>query len=355
MDKKKLISLFFVFGLTSKLAFASLDESGLEISAAADIVGEMGFQDSGVQDRFYVRSAELLLYGPTDYLFQARLSLGAHPYQGEMNFGLHEAFVSSSRLIPRTRFQLGQFFLGVGRLNTLHQHDWPFISTPIVQKNFFDGEGILDTGLQASVLMPTPFYLDLTFGITNGWRITHSHGDMGAKPKVPTHYLRAEFFKDWESGGLKYALNYLGRRDAESTWLFMSGLDVVAKWRQSRILKWMIQSEVWSRTQKPKNEMASTEIGSYIFAQYALNQNYFVGLRFDAFTNLDLQNASAEKLTNWQFEASPQVLYELSEFSRFRVAYAFENRFEEGKNTEYGHRLECQIVFILGAHPAHEF
>ena len=258
MVKNKLIFLFLVFGLASKHVFASLDESGLEISAAADIVGEMGFQDSARQDRFYVRSAEVLLYGPTDYLFQARLSLGAHPYQGEMNFGLHEAFVSSSRLIPRTRFQLGQFFLGVGRLNAIHQHDWPLISTPIVQENFFDGEGILDTGVQASVLMPTAFYWDVTLGVTNGWRITHSHGDLGAKPKIPTHYLRMEFFNDWESGGIKYALNYLGRRDAEATWLWMSGLDVVAKWRQSRLLKWLIQSEVWSKTEKPKNERAAT-------------------------------------------------------------------------------------------------
>ena len=50
MVKNKLIFLFLVFGLASKHVFASLDESGLEIAAGADIVGEMGFQDSARQD-----------------------------------------------------------------------------------------------------------------------------------------------------------------------------------------------------------------------------------------------------------------------------------------------------------------
>jgi hypothetical protein len=318
-------------------------------------VGEFGTQDSSANDRFFVRSAELLLYGPTDHLFQATLSLGAHPYQGEMNFGLHEAFISSSKLIPRTRFQLGQFFLGVGRLNSLHQHDWPFISTPIIQKKFFDGEGILDTGIQSSVLLPTPFYWDLTVGITNGWRLTHSHGDLGSKPKIPTHYVRSEFFKDWESGGLKYALNYLGRRDAQSNWIILSGLDLVAKWRKSKVLNWLVESEFWSRTKMPKNEKSSTELGSYLFLQKAVSQSLFFGLRLDGYRDLDLRSASEKFISNWQFEVSPQLLWALSEFSRFRVGYALENRIEKNQKTEIGHRFDFQIVFLLGAHPAHEF
>lgn len=334
---------------------AALDTSGLKISAAADLVSDFSWKQTSAPDRLQARSVELLLYGPTDHLFQGMISIAAHPYDGEMNVGVHEAFIESSRLIPRTRFKVGQYFLGVGRLNPLHQHDWPFISAPIVQREFFDGEGILDSGLEVGFLMPVSFYWDLSAGITNGWRITHSHGDEGEAPSVPTHYLRSELFHEWEGGGLKYALNYLGRKDAEDKWLWLLGADFVAKWREGKTLRFLLQSELWARLQKPSTLSLSREMGAFVFGQYALKTNWFAGFRLDALTNVDLEDALGRSVSNVEWSLSPQLSFDASEFAKIRGMYSLESRYQASSATQWGHRVLFQITFLLGAHPAHEF
>jgi hypothetical protein len=80
-----------------------------------------------------------------------------------------------------------------------------------------------------------------------------------------------------------------------------------------------------------------------------------VGLRWDALSQLDLKNAQNESLKNIEWGLSPQLTYEASEFAKWRAAYALESRYQEGVSTSLGHRLSLQAVFLLGAHPAHEF
>jgi hypothetical protein len=344
-----------IWGVIFSSSVDASDTSGLKISAAADLVADFGWQDVAASQRLQARSVELLLYGPTDHLFQGMISVAAHPYDGEMNVGVHEAYISSSRLIPKARFRLGQFFLGVGRLNPLHQHDWPFITAPFVQREFFDGEGILDSGLEVAFLMPTSFYWDVSAGVTSGWRITHSHGDQGEAPSIPTHYLRSEFFHSWGNGGVKTGLNYLGRKDASESWLWMLGADVTAKWRRGKVLSWLAQSEAWLRLQKPQTLKTTRELGAFVFLQKDIHESFFGGLRLDALSQLDLKNAQNESLMNIEWGLSPQLTYEASEFAKWRAAYALESRYQEGVATSLGHRLSLQAVFLLGAHPAHEF
>jgi len=333
----------------------ALDTSGLKVSAAADLVADFGWDDVDSSQRLQARSIELLLYGPTDHLFQGMISVAAHPYEGAMNLGVHEAYLSSSRLIPRTRLKVGQYFLGVGRLNPLHQHDWPFTTVPLVQREFFDGEGIIDAGAEIGFLMPTSFYWDVSAGITNGWRITHSHGDEGDAPKYPTHYVRSEFFQEWDGGGLKYALNYLGRKDASSQWLWLTGVDAIAKWRDGKTLRWLVQSEVWIRFQKPHLLETSKELGGFVFLQRALSSQWFLGVRLDGLSNLGLENAQGDSIPNLEWTVNPQLSFEASEFAKLRASYSIESQAQRGASTRWGHRVVCQITFLLGAHPAHEF
>jgi hypothetical protein len=344
-----------IWGVIFSSSVDASDTSGLKISAAADLVADFGWQDVAASQRLQARSVELMFYGPTDHLFHGMISVAAHPYDGAMDVGVHEAFIGSSKLLPRTRFRLGQFFLGLGRLNPLHQHDWPFITAPFVQREFFDGEGIIDSGLEVSVLMPSSFYWDVTAGVTSGWRITHSHGDEGEAPSIPTHYLRSEFFQSFENGGIKTGLNYLGRKDAEEKWLWMLGVDATAKWRRGKVLSLLVQSEAWLRAQKPRSLEISKELGAFVFGQTAVHESFYAGLRVDALSQLDLKDAQDERLTNLEWGLSPQLTFEASEFAKWRAAYALESRYQEGSNTSWGHRLSLQAVFLLGAHPAHEF
>ncbi|MBO9668062.1 MAG: hypothetical protein J7501_14775, partial [Bdellovibrio sp.] len=186
----------------------------LNFSAAIDATGPINLDDSS-ENKFGIRSAEFMMYAAVDPTFDAMINFAAHNEDGEYKAELHEGYISSSKLIPDLRFKLGTFFLGVGRLNQFHQHDWPFISAPKVQSTFFADEGVHDTGLEFTYLLPTDSYWDITLGVTNGYQF--GEDDPQEKPDAPTHYIRPSTFIDFgDNGALAIGFNYLSRTDYQA-------------------------------------------------------------------------------------------------------------------------------------------
>lgn len=326
--------------------------TGLQLSVAGDIVGTFG---STAQNRLDPREAEILLYAPIDHVFDGLVSLAAHNEQGQVFFELHELTFGSSKLIPRSRFRIGQYFLGIGRLNQFHRHDWPFISAPKVHSDFLNEEGIQDTGIEYAYLLPTSFYLDLTVGITNGWVFGHSH-TQGTKPNVPTHYARLATYVDlFSDGGMQTGLNYLGRKDSAGENTTLLGLDLTAKWRQDKILRFLLQSEFWYRVKSPKNAETERTLGFYIYPQYGFSSTFSAGLRIDGYNVLSLKDAGGNKISNFDYGLVPTLAYRASEFSTVKASYGFLGALKEGKDTNPQRVFEIQAVFILGAHPSHDF
>jgi hypothetical protein len=299
---------------------------------------------------------EFSFYSPIDHLFHGVMTAAAHNEKGETLFELHEAYISSSKLIPRSRLKLGQFFLGIGRLNRTHRHDWQFTVAPKVHAEFFDEEGVMDSGLEYSYLLPTSFYLDVTVGLTTGHVFGHSHS-AGSRPEAPTHYARMEsFFSLSDNSGLSTGLNFLKRTDSNSEEMQLYGLDVLYKVKENRKVSLLVQSEIWFRNLKPKANEASETLGAYIFSQYGLNENLSFGFRLDAYSVLSKKNSvSKEKISNIDYTVSPQITYRASEFSRFRLTYFKQQQEEDNIKQSSDEGLYLQFVYILGAHPSHDF
>ncbi len=325
--------------------------TGLQISGTGDLVGTFGDD----KNRFDPREAEIMFYAPIDQLFNATLTMAAHNENNQLHFEVHELWLGSTTLIPRSRFRAGQFFLGFGRLNQIHRHDWPFISAPKVQSTFFDDEGVIDTGLEYSFLFPTPFFLDLTMGITNGW--TFGHDDSGgAKPYLPTHYARLVTYNGlFSDGGMQTGLNYVGRKDNVGTQYAHLGVDLTAKWREAQTLRFLFQTEIWYRIKSPQLVDSEKALGFYLYPQYGLNQNWYAGLRLDGFSILNLKDAGGANVSNFDYGLVPTLSYKASEFSTVRAAYNFIGSLQRGAEINHQHLLELQAVFIIGTHPAHDF
>jgi hypothetical protein len=336
---------------------SAIDTSGLQISLAGDMVYNQGLnQSSNANEKLTMRGAEMMFYAPLDHRFDGTLSAAAHDEDGETAFELHELYFSSSKIIPRTRLKVGQFFLGVGRINQVHQHDWPFISAPKVQEEFFAEEGIFDSGVEASYLFNTTKFLELTGGITSGHKYGHAHSS-GAKPKVPTHYLSLKTFNEFSSSsGVQYALNYLGRTDEQDNKMMIPGLEVVAKWREGKIVKYLLQSELWYRNIEDASKSHSEQIGLYVFNQFYLFNSLDFGFRIDGFKDLSKRNSiTGKKINNIQYGVSPELTWSSSEFVKMRAGLSHEFTREEGMTVSKDTRLNFQFIFILGAHPAHNF
>ncbi len=348
------ISLFFASTLPKAKAE---DSTGMKISASVDAVGQFkASRNSQATDRLDLREVELMVYGPVDYLFDGKLSLAAHREEGLSVFEIHEAYLSSSKWLARTQLKLGQYFLGIGRLNQMHRHEWPFISPPTIHRKLFGDEGVLDSGLEVKYLFPLPFYLDLTLGLSNGWTYGHAHSE-GEKPRTPTHYLRvASFFSLPAQGGLQAALNYLHRKDSEGESFTLYGLDLVAKWRRGSVLRYLLQSEIWQRNLRVKESRAIEKtVGGYLLNQYGLSQNLSCGLRLDYYSLPSLTDALGRRVELSEMAIVPSLSYSPSEFSRFRLAYLYQREKSPESSHSEKQTVEFQSTFTLGAHPAHDF
>ena len=341
---------------TSTNVAAGMDATGLQISIAGDMVAEYGLaDDSSARERLSSRALEFMFFAPVDHRFDAMASGTAHEEAGQVFFETHEMWIGSSKLIPRTRFRIGQMFPAFGRLQRFHQHDWPFISAPEVQARFFGQEGVIDTGGEFSYLLPIPMFLEWTAGATSGWTFGHSH-DEGERPKVPTHFSRLATYVDLGNlGGSEIGLNYVGRTSAEETEMKIFGLDLVAKKRNGRTLTYLLQSETWLREEKRKNSETERILGGYVYAQYGINANWQIGLRLDALTVLSQENALGEKEDNLNFAWVPTLTYRSSEFATFRLAYNNKRDSVNNKTVNEDSYIQFQVTFILGAHPAHTF
>lgn len=347
--------LVLLAGLSSSLLRGD-DGSGLKFGANADIVGRFGIiPDTSAGQKLEVREAELMVYAPVDHLFDGRISLAAHQEAGEAVFEIHEAYFGSSKLIPRSRFRVGQFFLGVGRLNQFHRHDWPFVSAPRVHRTFFAEEAAIDAGLEYSWLTPLPFYLDVTVGVTNGFVFGHAH-NAGTKPAVPTHYLRLETFFGQSTGGIQVGLNYLSRKTMDRNRTTLLGLDNTVKWKDEDNWPYLIQAEVWYRIQKPDGADASRQLGLYIFPSIPIfSPNLSLGVRFDLFTTYGVKDVLGNSVSSYEYGAVPTLTYKSSEFATFRLSFNMMQNRLGGSLASREQAFETQAVVILGAHPAHDF
>lgn len=335
-------------------AFAQIFQN-IQTAAALDLVAPMDFKSSE-ENKLDIRSAELSFFGPLDPLFDANLNLAAHNEDGEFMMEVHEAFMSSSKLIPNSRFKIGKFFLGVGRLNQFHQHDWPFISAPRVQIEFFDEEAVADTGAEFSTLLPFDNYWDLTVGVTNGYTYGHAH-NAGAKPIVPTHYIHPVNFVDFGNiGALQWGASYLGRTDAEEVKTQLYGLDFTFKKMEGKGPSLLVQSELWYRNLSGPSQDTQEDLGAYIYAQTSLAERLYAGIRVDLFSELSrtfVSDSSRQK--NLQYVLVPVITFKSSEFSVMRAAFSYDTQTYQGEPDTVNQKIELQWVAILGAHPAHSF
>jgi len=347
--------LFLLFGIALWTGSVQAQSNGsLQSAVSLDLLGQFGEPFESQGGKVEPREAEIILFAPVDSLWDGFLNLAAHQEQGQAYFEIHEAYLSSSRWLPHSQVRIGQYFLQVGRLNQFHRHDWPFISAPMVQRSFFDNEGANDSGVEWSFLFPTDHYLNLTIGITSGWRFGHSHS-LGEKPNVPTTYARLSSYSDlWSNGGTQYGLNTLIREDASGNQTTLLGADLTAKWRSGRTLDWLIQGEIWAKSFSTPSS-SEWSLGSYLFTQYGVSQQVHLGLRLESLGNLSLKDAFGTPLANTEYAIVPTLTYKYSEFSTFRAAYSMVFERDPGEKFQPRQFLELQSTFIIGAHPAHDF
>lgn len=360
------------------------------INAAASTARDLEIIEVGDHDPvhrgFNARNTELVFDGAVDPYFEgfANIVFKLDP-QNETSVEVEEAFAQTTSLPWNLQIKAGQFFSPFGRINSMHPHTWDFIDAPLVHGRLLGPDGLRGVGVQASWIVPTPWYSQLMLAVQNGEGSTgfsfrnRGDGDTFAGRPTIDRQLRGlqdfVFVPRWESafdfGSTKTLLAGIsaafGPNDTGATAnTQIYAVDAFYKWKPANAgggwpyLKW--QSEAMFRRFEagpgldesfPRETL--NDWGAYSQIIWGFKTGWSAGVRGDYLHMSDSQiTDDPERQSRWRLSAD--LTWFPSEFSKLRLQYNHDiledSHFLGGRDVD---SVFLQFEFALGAHGAHKF
>lgn len=323
-----------------------------DLSLTGDIVANFGDNDfNELRNRIFPREFDIAFQGAVDPFMRADVFFEfAEEEPGEVEVGIEEAYATLLTLPFGLQSRIGVFRPKFGRINLLHSHALPQVDRPFVIRNFLGEEGLRETGVSLSAILPTPFYQELDVGAFNGDNEEAGFGRGNLRrPLVLAHLTN--FFDLTENAAFQLGISGATGEAGEEPHFRTSlvGVDLTYKWKPlDRPYKGLtLQSEFLYSHRKVGEEEAVSHLdryGFYVFGEYRLSQRWFVGARYD-WSQFPTERGSRES------GISPVLTFWPSEFSQFRVQYTHTDR-NFGRNSD---ELFFEVSFGLGPHAPHPF
>jgi hypothetical protein len=316
-----------------------------EISVIGDF--RAGYSSKGPRNvDAEMHEVETALRSAIDPYARADVFVAIHGDDGEFEFELEEAYLTSLSLPLQLQLKAGKFRSGFGKINRLHPHVLPYVDLPFVYRNFFGSDGLNDQGLSLSWLVPNPwFFQDLTIEVTRGPGENESF--MGHESNRLLYVSRVKNF--WELNpnatmelGLSGAVgpNEFGRTT------LLGGLDATYIWKplQFNVYRSLtLQAEcVFSRQDSPTRVVRTW--GGYALAQYRFARRWLTTMR------VDVSDAPADP--DWNERGlSVTAGWLLTEFQK--LEFGLQTR--EANEMDRSVQAVVRVVFAIGSHGAHEY
>jgi hypothetical protein len=356
--------------------------------------GEEGHDHGGhahgsTEQGFNFRSAEIVFSGTVDPYFDATARLNV---SGDGDVDLEEAWFQTRSLPQGLKLKGGKFLSDFGYINRQHPHQWDFVDQNLPYENLLGDHGLRDNGVQLTWLPDLPVYTLFGAELLQGdqerfgafvdddeEREETGLGDRKDGPRLWTVFAKVAPELGYDHAlqlGASYAHNRqhqeIHEHDGFENGLAgdadLWGFDLVYKYDgegayghrdiqlQSEYLRSIKDLSV--RGGDP-DEIGSkrefTSDGLYAQALYGFYPRWQAGLRYDVFglTNevSGGENESFGSSDRW----SAALTWTPTEFSRFRLQYAYNNILTEPGNREKFSTLWLQFLMSLGAHGAHAF
>jgi hypothetical protein len=315
-------------------------------------------------------------------------------------FDVEEAYVDTRQLPFGFQLRIGKFLSAFGRLNGMHQHIWDFYDQPLVYEAFMGTEGFKNPGARLSWTAPVDFLLQLNLevfqGVSDesrtfnavGYSLTATNGSTisSTAPYVPALYvgsLKTSFdFGDnvfLVGASVMYGHSTQASTDmafsAPGTILYNGELTYKYLISSYRSLTW--QNEYLGLLSSGDLALASDGIvhsadkkrgGFYSQLIWRFDEpgRWRVGARFDLLTQNSFtvdgvaQNSVTidgvkQPLDNMLQRYTTMLECSPTEFSRFRLQYAYDrSRFLDGAQKAI-HEVLLQMNIAVGPHGAHSF
>jgi hypothetical protein len=419
-EPKKDILSYQVGGATMRLIDVSFDGL-FAAGASTERDQSLQFLQGGGHDPrkrgFTVQNVELSFSGAVDpYLnAESHIVYFLDPITGESHVELEEAFFTTQKLPYQLQLKGGHFFTEFGRINPQHPHQWDWLDQPIINTRLFGPDGMRAPGFRLSWLTPLPWFSELYFGMqnANGETMTSFLSEAGAFAERPiggrpfvdrdVRSLRdlaylARWGNSWDlRNEISAVLGFSGLYGPNATgsegetWIY--GADLKLKWRPVNNFRgWpflLLQSEIMGRNYRADRffnpgpdgipgtaddislaHKTLLDWGFYTQLLWGFRNPWAAGIRYEyasgsgSNVNVDFGTGTVSRVSRNsdpfradRHRVSPLLVWQLTEFSRFRLQYNYDHYSDrlpgfEGRNA---HSVWLGAEFMLGAHAAHKY
>jgi len=351
-----------------------------DIGITGDFVGNLtqrnvekaqGGTFQGQENRFFPREVELSLFGQIDPYASAvvRIEAGEEARGQETPISLAEANVTLLTLPYGTQAKFGQMRNRFGYSNEVHEHDLAWVDRPNVMRNFFGPEGLVEKGMEATLVPDLPFYVEALFGLFNGDNET-AFGRGSLQNPLYTGRVRT-FFEIGDAHGLQVGMSVAGGTNEDKLSTTILGWEGRYKYRPDGWLHPLLTvtgEGLYSMRKAPVgvdtdqdgivdrvDKRSRNHSGWYTAVEVQPFRRWAGGFRYDW--------SQYPSNPGWEWAIEPYVTFWPSEFLRFRLAYKYTDRSPQtreafnlnGGSARLVDEILFQGTFILGAHPAHPF
>ena len=259
-----------------------------------------------------------------------------------------------------------------GRYNLYHMHHMAFAENPIILNYVFQPK-LNEVGIEASYLLPLPWYSDLLVGFLNG-----NNEMLFDNNEQHTFAYLAHYDNFWDLSdettfrlGASYLTGAKGRHyfsgvPFDSTlYDIMSmvwGLDFHLKWKplqHGRYQSFILEGEYINTSLNINSKLTDPLHGYYVQGLYQFDLNWWVQTRYEWFTRSkdlynffpdppEIMNNDSGDFSGLRFSFA--MAYVPTEFSAYRLQYNF-LKFAEINEQQ----IILQVNITIGSHPAHKY
>ncbi|HXW59905.1 MAG TPA: hypothetical protein VEK06_00045 [Myxococcota bacterium] len=332
------------------------------ISVIGDLLGQYGFgmshhdhdhddghghgHDHEFHNGVFVREIEIEFRGDISPGFDSLIALAFEQHSmSDFGFHIEEAYARYKGWPVEIR--AGRFKAAIGRMNRLHRHNLPQISTPLAIRRFLGEEGYASQGISLSGTQAVfeNAALSLVVEGVMGSRLPTQEEGAEKIPNAVVHawwhqQLSLAHYFDLGASGL---VGRQGEKGSGALWLFGGDLHysyIPTGYGQDPIFLFGLESLFL----KPFRKDFSP--GGFAWAQTRLLGSSFLGLRYDI-------APKEEELNHFEHALGVYLGYYFSEFLRLRGGY--EHVMPSLSTFKGDHRFMLSLNFLLGSHPAEPY
>jgi hypothetical protein len=293
-----------------------------------------------------IHEVETAFRSAVDPYARADVYVSIHGEDGEFEFELEEAYLTTLSLPYQLQLKAGKFRSAFGKINRIHPHALPYIGLPAAYANFLGHEGLNDQGLSLSWLVPNPrFFQELVVEVTRGPGEGASFAFQEDNRLLYTGRLR-NFWDITENATLELGLSgAAGPNDTGATSL-LGGIDLTYIWKplQYNVYRALtLQGEAIFSRRETDTEIARAW-GGYALASYRFARRWLATARFDMTGAPDDPNLDEQGL-------SLTVGWLASEFQKIELGM----QTRESDVDDRSFQAVVRAVFVIGTHGAHEY